>query len=120
MKKPNSAKIANLKVDSITKEQIAKNKESVLDIEMSGLSYKPVGAFFRPSQYGTHVICPVCYSETTFYSSAFFSSECEGCKESIMKEEWLSLRTISETEQYAAEQSPVEDGPKTYDEIHGV
>ena len=114
MKKPNP------EISSITEEQITKNKESVLDIEMGGLSYKPVGTFFKPSQYGTHVICPVCYSETTFYSSAFYSSECGYCKESIMKEEWLSLRTISETEQYAAEQSPVEDGPKNYDEIHGV
>tara|TARA_B100000287_G_C20430442_1_gene701265 strand:+ start:75 stop:437 length:363 start_codon:yes stop_codon:yes gene_type:complete len=120
MKKPKPIGLANPRIGSITEEQIAKNKESVLDIEMSGLSYKPVGAFFKPSQYGTHVICPLCYSETVFYSAAFYSAECEYCKDVIMKEEWLSLRTISETEQYAAEQSPVEDGPKTYDEIHGV
>ena len=114
MKKPNP------RIGSITEEQIAKNKESVLDIEMSGLSYKPVGAFFKPSQYGTHVICPECYSETVFYNAAFYSVKCKYCEVVIMKEEWLSLRTISETEQYAAEQSPVEDGPKNYDEIHGV
>lgn len=114
MRKPNP------EISSITEEQITKNKESVLDIEMGGLSYKPVGNFFKPSQYGTHVICPVCYSETVFYNAAFYAVECKHCKDMVMKEDWLSLRTISETEQYAAEQSPVEDGPKNYDEIHGV
>ena len=114
MKKPNP------RINSITEEQITKNKESVLDIEMSGLSYEPVGVHFRPSQYGTHVICPVCYSETVFYNAAFYAVECKHCKDIVMKEDWLSLRTISEAEQYAAEQSPVEDGPKNYDEIHGV
>ena len=114
VKKPNP------EISSITEKQITKNKESVLDIEMSGLSYEPVGAHFKPSRYGTHVICPVCYSETTFYSAAFYSAECEHCKEAIMKEEWLRLRNLNEAKQYAAEQSPVEDGPKNYDEIQGV
>jgi hypothetical protein len=73
---------------------------------------------------GLTLTCSQCEEQVWVQHLNWFSLECRTCETNRCKSEWLRIREVKNIRMvkfsYQSEQSPVEDGPKTYDEIHGV
>ena len=90
---------------------------------MSSFTLTQLTEQHRCGDGGLTLKCSQCKEQVWVQHLNWFSLECRTCETNRVKSEWLRIKIkeeLSIDRKYASEQSPVEDGPKTYDEIHGV